>query len=253
MKITKVEWDKLQRLSKSYKLKIKDNYLLKSFSFDDSNRSLFSDLLKKPYIINSGSPIDFLVINHITSGIIMYYYNKAVLFRNAISYPLNLKVKACLDIEKQLEQLHSYGVCFNDIHIDNLLIDEDSGHLVDFEAISYLDGKRSLSRYFLKYDLLGRFDISFNADNYKALICYFSLIYGIDIESVFYKRRYVSINEIVEFFKETSIYQLICDANKNILLGDEITKFVDFLPFFLEEERVCYDSNILKKKINLLK
>ena len=131
----------------------------------------------------------------------MNFFKESKPFREAFFYPLDMKIKACLDIDKQLNILYNYGVCFNDIHIDNFLIDIESGHLVDFEAVTFLDAAYSLLRYYLRFDDEKCFDVFKNGDNYKALISYFSLIYGIDIEEIFVKNGILYISLLDIFFK----------------------------------------------------
>ena len=254
MNITNEEWNNLERFHRFDKLKVKENFLLKRYRvLCDDEKIILDYLFEKPHINNSGQPIDKLFVDGVISGVVMYYFDKSVSFRDAYSFPLDLKIRACLDIDNQLKTLHKYGVCFNDVHIDNFLIDEESGHLVDFESATFLDEDSSLVRYYLRYDEEKGFDVSKNGDNYKALISYFSLIYGIDIEELFEKDGILYISLLDNFLKDTSISNMVSVANRNMLLDCPIPNIVDFLPFISDEERVNYDINILKDKVKRIK
>lgn len=253
MNITNKEWNDLEKFHSYGGLKVKEKLLLKWYYLSADDKKILDYLFEKPYINNSGQPIDKLFVDDEISGVVMHYFDKSVSFRDAYSFPLDLKIRACLDIDNQLKTLHKYGVCFNDVHIDNFLIDEESGHLVDFESVTFLDEDYSLVRYYLRYDEEKGFDVSKNGDNYKALISYFSLIYGIDIEELFGKDRILYISLLDNFFKNTSISNMVSVVNKNMLLDCPIPNIVDFLPFISDEERVNYDINILKDNVKTLR
>ena len=89
--------------------------------------------------------------------------------------------------------------------------------------------------------------------NILIFISYFSLIYGIDIEELFEKDGILSISLLDNFFKDTSISNMVSVANRNMLLDCPIPNIVDFLPFISDEERVNYDINILKDKVKTLR
>lgn len=93
------------------------------------------------------------------------------------------------------------------------------------------------------------FDVSFNADNYKALISYFSLIYGIELEEALVKDGLLDLSLLEELLKGTSIFPLIVVANKNLLLDCPIPNIADFLPFVSDLERVNYDTHLIKSKV----
>ena len=152
MKITSEKWAKLDKFQRFARLKVKDEFLLKYYNLCDREKIILDNLLSVPYISNSGQPLDKLYVDDVFSGIVMHLFKNSVSFRDASSFPLDLKIRACLDIDKQLKTLHKYAVCFNDVHIDNFLIDGESGHLVDFESVSFLDEDYSWSRYYLRYD-----------------------------------------------------------------------------------------------------
>ena len=255
MKITKEEYERLELIYNTFcsQLRIKDNFLLKKNRYASSEtRLIFDYLFGKPYIENSGEPIDDLIIDEEYKGIVMYYFKDAIPFAKASHFLLDKKIKAITDTDNQLNTLHRYNLCFNDVHTSNLLIDSNGGYLIDFDSVAFCDDDISYTRFYLYYKDKN-FDVSFNADNYKALISYFSLIYGIELENILVKDGLLDLSLLEEFLKGTSVFPLIGVANKNILLDCPIPNIVDFLPFISDEERVNYDINILRDKVKTLR
>lgn len=251
MKITKEEYESLELIYNTYysQLRIKDNFLLKKNRHASSEtRLIFDYLFGKPYIENSGEPIDDLIIDGEYKGIVMYYFKDAIPFAKASYFPLDKKIKAITDTDNQLNTLHRYDLCFNDVHTSNLLIDSNGGHLIDFDSVTFGDEELSYTRFYLSYkDEI--FDVSFNADNYKALISYFSLIYGIELEKVLAEGGLLDLSLLATLLKDTSVFPLICVANKNLLLDCPIPNIADFLPFVSDLERVNYDTHLIKSKV----
>ena len=251
MKITKEEYESLKLIYNTYysQLRIKDNFLLKKNRHASSEtRLIFDYLFGKPYIENSGEPIDDLIINEEYKGIAMYYFKEAIPFSKASHFTLDKKIKAITDADNQLNTLHCYDLCFNDMHTSNLLIDVNGGHLIDFDTVTFGDEELSYTRFYLSHkDEI--FDVSFNADNYKALISYFSLIYSIELEEVLVEGGLLDLSLLEEFLKGTSIFSLIGVANKNMLLDCPIPSIADFLPFVSDLERVNYDRDLIKSKV----
>ncbi len=255
MKITKEEYESLELIYNTFcsQLRIKDNFLLKKNRYTSSEtRLIFDYLAEKPYIENSGEPIDDLIIDDEYKGIVMYYFKDAIPFAKASHFLLDKKIKAITDTDNQLNALHRYDLCFNDVHTSNLLIDSNGGHLIDFDSVTFGDEELSYTRFYLNYKDK-KFDVSFNADNYKALISYFSLIYGIELEEALVDGGLLDLSLLEELLKGTSIFPLICDANKNMLLDCPIPNIADFLPFISDEERVNHDINLLKDKVKTLR
>ena len=251
MEITKEEYESLELIYNTFcsQLRIKDNFLLKKNRYNSSEtRLIFDYLFGKPYIENSGEPIDDLIIDEEYKGIVMYYFKDAIPFAKASHFLLDKKIKAITDTDNQLNTLHRYDLCFNDVHTSNLLIDSNGGHLIDFDSVTFGDEDISYVRFYLSYKD-ENFDVSFNADNYKALISYFSLIYGIELEEALVKDGLLDLSLLEELLKGTSIFPLIVVANKNLLLDCPIPNIADFLPFVSDLDRVNYDTHLIKSKV----
>ncbi len=251
MKITRKEYESLELIYDKYysQLRIKGDSLLKKNRYTNKEtRLIFHYLFGKPYIKNSGEPLDDLFIDDEYKGVVVHYFKDAIPFAEAFDFPLDEKIKAIIDVDNQLSTLHQYDLCFNDVHTSNLLIDSNGGHLIDFDSISSVDKMFSLTKFYLNYEDK-EFDVSFNVDNYKALISYFSLIYGIPLENAFVNEGNIELAILKEFFRNTSVYHLLKVANRNMLLDCPIPSVGDFLPFISDLERVNYDTNIIKSKI----
>lgn len=253
MKITKEAYENLELICNKYysQLRVMDDYLLKwnRYTYEEK-RLMYEKLLAKTYIKESGQPIDELIIDGEYKGEVMFYFKDAIPFAKAGSFPLDKKIKASLAVDRQMNTLHNYGFCFNDIHLENLLIDKDSGqgHLIDFGTITYIDDNDSFSKYFLRCDRQ-EFKPSLEVDNYKMLISFWSLIYDINLEKHFEHFGVLDISYLEILFKGTTISSLVNVANKNMLLGCPIPNIADFLPFVSDLERVNYDTHLIKSKV----
>ena len=257
MEITKEEYESLEKLfdSRTAEFRRKDNLLFKNYYFlTEKIKDNLEYLINKHYILGSGIPIDEFFIDDSFKGVIINYFKDAVSFSKASSFSVEEKVKACNDISRQLNDLHSYGMCFNDIQCDNLLIDKDGGHLIDFDSSTFVESTEYSCRYRLRDNDGNCVLCSVKADLYRALICYLSIFYNIDLEKTLKYNGFLSVSVVSDFFENTSIAELINDTtidifsnNKELLPNMEV-----FLPFISDEERVNYDINILKDKVKTL-
>ena len=257
MNISEEKYSSLEKLfdSRTAEFRRKGNLLFKNYYFLTKEiKDNLEYLINKLYILGSGIPIDEFFINDSFKGVVINYFKDAVSFSKASNFSIEEKIKACNDISRQLNDLHSYGMCFNDIQCDNLLIDKDGGHLIDFDSSTFVGSTEYSCRYRL-IDTDGN-DVlsSVNGDLYKALICYLSIFYNIDLEKTLKYNGFLSVSAVSDLFENTSIAELINDTtidifsnNKELLPNMEV-----FLPFISDEERVNYDINILKDKVKTL-
>ena len=141
-------------------------------------------------------------------------------------------------------------MCFNDIQCDNLLIDKDGGYLIDFDSSTFVGSTEYSCRYRL-IDTDGN-DVlsSVNGDLYKALICYLSIFYNIDLEKTLKYNGFLSVSVVSNFFENTSIAELVNDITIDIFSNNKelLPNMKVFLSFLLDEERFNYDSEKIIKK-----
>ncbi len=254
MNLSEEEYSGLEKLfdSRTAEFRKKGNLLFKNYYFLKMvTKDNLEYLINNIYILGSGIPIDEFFVNDRFKGIVTKYFKDAVSFSKASSFSIEEKVKACNDISRQLNELHSYGMCFNDIQCDNLLIDKDGGHLIDFDSSSFIGSTEYSCRYRLRDDLLS----SVKTDLYKALICYLSIFYNMDLEKMLKYNGVLSVSEVSYLFENTSIEDVVSDITKYIFSDNKemLPSMEVFLPFLSDEDRVNYDINILKDKVKILR
>lgn len=254
MNISEEKYSSLEKLfdSRTAEFRRKGNLLFKNYYFLTKEiKDNLEYLINKPYILGSGIPIDEFFINDSFKGVVINYFKDAVSFSKASNFSIEEKIKACNDISRQLNELHDYGMCFNDIQCDNLLIDKDGGHLIDFDSSTFVGSTEYSCRYRL-IDTDGN-DVlsSVNGDLYKALICYLSIFYNMDLEKMLKYNGILSVSAVSNLFENTSIEELVSNITKDIFSDNNelLPNMEVFLPFILDEERFNYDSEKIKKKI----
>ena len=141
-------------------------------------------------------------------------------------------------------------MCFNDIQCDNLLIDKAGGHLIDFDSSTFVGTTEYSCRYRLRdtdgNDVLS----SVKGDLYKALICYLSIFYNMDLEKMLKYNGILRVSWVSDLFEITSIAELVNDTTIDIFSNNKelLPNMKVFLPFLLDEERFNYDSEKIIKK-----
>lgn len=255
MNLSDKEYSSLEKLfdSRTAEFRRKGNLLFKNYYFMKKvTKDNLEYLINIPYIFGSGVPIDEFFINGSFNGVVINYFKDAVPFSKVSNFSIEEKVKACNDISRQLDELHNYDMCFNDIQCDNLLIDKDGGHLIDFDSSTFIGSTEYSCRYRLRYnnnDVLS----SFKADSYKALICYLSIFYNMDFEKMLKDNGVLSVLDVSYLFENTSIENIVSDITKYIFNDNKelLPNMEVFLPFILDEESFNYDMNKIKKKVKI--
>ena len=258
MNLTKEEYDSLELVyvSRTAEFRRKgDNLLKKYVHFYPLIKSKFDYLLCFPYIEGSGELIDEFFIDNHYQGIVVKEFKDAVPFSKGNEFSIREKSKACLDIDKQLTTLHSYNMCFNDVHIDNLLIDKSGGHLIDFDEIDYFGGSSYSPKYRLGNSDGKTFSGSVKVDLYKSLLCYLGLFYNLDIERVLKYSSVLDISRVPLLFGETTFVNLINNATSAMFSFDleNITNIEEFLPFVLDEDKYNSDLEKINENVKVLR
>ncbi len=242
--------------SRTAELRRKDDYLLKRYVYSNPLvKNKFEYLLNFPYIKNSGELLAELFINDFYEGIVIKEFKDAVPFSKGKVFSLHDKIKACLDIDKQLSILHDYRMCFNDIHSDNLLIDKNGGHLIDFDEIDYFGGSSYLPKFRLGNSDGNTFSGSVSVDLYKALICYLELFYNLNIEEKLKICSVLDISMIPILFAETTFSDLINDATVAMFSPnlESFPNLEELLPFVSDEEKYNFDLEKIKENVKTLR
>ena len=252
------EWySSLEKLfdSRTAEFKRNGNFLIKYYYYlKIGTKEKLEYLLNKPYILGSGLPIDEVFLYDSFRGIVINYFENAVPFLKTSDFSIEEKIKACLDISRQLNTFHGYEMYFNDIQCDNLLIDKDGGHLIDFDNASFFGSFDASSRYNLRDDSGNIILSSVKVDLYKALICYLSLFYNIDFLKKVYNCSNNSISNFLLLFDNTSIFPLLNRATNSVSIDDiPFPDIKEFIPFLLDKERFNYDLDKVKDKVKMLR
>lgn len=213
--------------------------------------STIEELLKSKAIKNSGYPLEEYREDGKLQGFIMPFFNKAYTFDYVINREMfthEERLKAAIDCTIQLKQFHKKGYFLNDIALSNQLIDKKGGHLIDFDAASKSNSKKTESHYNLT--LNGRkLNPSYNTDKIRQALTNLSLIYKINFEEIINDKT-TDVNSLFSLFKDNKeIFNLLY----SYLSSDSSKPYFDILKDNLkDEEKVMFESAKIYRKTNNL-
>lgn len=218
----------------------------------NNRKVIIEKLLSITYVENSGYPVDLLYLDGNFCGYVSKYFADSFMFdsKEIEMFSFREKIKAIFDVDSQLKVLHDNDIIFHDMNSSNLLIDNNGGHIIDFEDVRYkgLCG-RFLSKYLLEYD--GR-EIFFSKkeDQLKLLVSIFSLLFDYDLEEYFlgFDPDISILADIVSNDKIIYEFVISCLLELNNKNSDTLPYFSEILGD-LDEDRVNYDKRLVKSKL----
>ena len=181
----------------------------------------------------------------------MPFFNKAYTFDYVINREMfthEERLKAAIDCTIQLKQFHKKGYFLNDIALSNQRKKKKGGHLIDFDAASKSNSKKTESHYNLT--LNGRkLNPSYNTDKIRQALTNLSLIYKINFEEIINDKT-TDINSLFSLFKDNKeIFNLLY----SYLSSDSSKPYFDILKDNLkDEEKVMFESAKIYRKTNNL-
>ena len=172
------------------KLFIQNGILYKVFSDNSfiSEKERNINFLIKNKVPNSPNIFGKLYDKSTFCGYEMEYIPNALSFRQAISedIPMDKKIQAVKDIYEAMKFLHVHNIYIGDIHLDNMLITDNGGYLVDLEEVRFPGDEFKFKQYYLVRPNSKEFKINVPSrytDNVKLMICSLSLLLGKDLET----------------------------------------------------------------------
>lgn len=227
-----------------------DDSIIKIIKCMESEKEdIINFFLANPFIKDSGQPIDDFRVDDRLMGYVERYYRDALTFNDAINsnkFSYKERLNASIQVSKQLREIHKHDLLFNDICLQNQLIDKNSGHLIDFDAVTTKDINSFETHYVLK-SRGKELDNDSNMDKLKQAITNLSLIYQIDIEEIIlYTTR--DVNNIIGLFKDNrDIFNLL---NSYLDIYQD-TPYFDILEKNLaDEEKTIFEAGKVRQKIN---
>ena len=207
--------------------------------FDDS--SFFEDEVErnidyqiKNYIPNTPHIYDKIYIHRKFCGYCMEYLMNTMTFREAIykDSSFSVKVSAILDIYKTIKYLHSRDIFIGDIHMDNFLMNDQDGYVVDLDYMIMKGNEfKFQDLYSVKFNSNSNSSIVSNkrTDNVKAMICCLSLLLGVDLEKECIYRSVINVEDIYDkYIRYLKLEDVDCYF-RDLMNGNESLYFDDFL------------------------
>lgn len=204
-----------------------------------------------PFLLYSGFPLDALYINFRPAGMIQTHFDKAKPVSQILETYTSLEKKKqyAADFVYQLKALHHLGYIRGDIHIDNELISEQHGHLIDLDSCVFADEDTHVARtrYCIKLNQQYQKE-SFQTDNLKEIISCFSLLYQLDFEKLL-NTHLIDFDDFSSLLKKAIsnplIHNYLTEAKQNN--SQEQVYFDAILPLFNDEEKIKVEGKKLKK------
>ena len=189
-------------------------------------------MIRTGFIENSGTPIEKIITEDgQLAGFSMKYYHNCKSFRELIydsEIPFEERKKYIKDIFLQIRELHSRGIILHDVHLDNMIAN-NNGHLIDLDEIVLPGNELKFKQY---YTIAKSKDHPFKnvctieTDNIKATINGLSILYNFDFETAM-----IRSGGLKEFLENIGIF-----FSKDLL---------EYLKIIFEMESVIYFDEIL--------
>ncbi len=166
-------------------------------------------------IPNTPVILDKLSIDGKYSGYVMTYIENSISFRDALSkqIPEEKRIKAIIDIYKTLRYLHSNNITLGDIHMDNFLINEDGGYIIDLDYMRFPGDE---FKFQTCYDVIVNNKKHTRSNKYtdslKVMVVSLSLLIGRDLEKLI-KGSELRLEDILSTISNPSLQEFI---NKSI-------------------------------------
>ena len=233
------------------KINLNNNSHLNTNSIIYINNDYIYKIIKDEYFFNEEFErnINYLINNEITNtpkiyeklyhnnkfiGYIMQNIKNSMTFKDAIKVNLDeqIKVNAIINIHKALKDIHNRNITLGDIHLDNFLITEDNGYIIDLDYMRFKGEEYKFMTYYdiKPYSLKNKITKSSKyTDIVKTMIASLSLLLKIDLESLINKKdNSLNLEKIYNIIIISTHNQALIAYFKNIIEGKEIY-FDDFL------------------------
>lgn len=207
-----------------------DEYLYKIFTdkvifYEEKIKTLLFLVNKK--IDNAILPDDLIVIDNQISGYKMKYLKGYDSLKKGVDEitSLNNKLKIIKKLYIALKELHQLGLYLGDIHLDNILYQDDKAYLIDFDQSRFIDiNFRNHPYYFLKIRENEPMIIKENyyTDNLKTMICCLSILLNENLEELIIDNNLLDI--IDELQMDSYLKKQIIDvinSNDNVIYFDD--------------------------------
>ena len=193
------------------------------------------------YLINNNIPntpkiYEKIYLNKEFYGYVAEYIKDGLTFREAINNDVNIneknRIKAIIDIHKTLKTLHANNILLGDIHLDNFLIKDNHGYIIDLDYMRFIGEE---FKFATCYDIKRKDNTnkitfaSVYTDIVKTMLTSISLLIRMDLESLISKKeKAINLEYIYNTIIMATNNQKLIAYFKKIMDGEEIY-FDDFL------------------------
>lgn len=167
-------------------------------------------------------------------GYVMEHIKNSITFKEAIETNIDeqIKTKAIIDIHNALKELHKRNIVLGDIHIENFIISQDDGYLVDLDYMRFPgEENKFINCYDIKpYNSNNKITkSSIYTDIVKTTIASLSLLLKMNLESLTNSNdKSLHLEDIYNTVIIATNNKLLINYFKDLMNGKELY-FDDFL------------------------
>lgn len=172
--------------NKLYKV-LKDRY----FFVDEIKRNIH--FLEEKNFNNMPHIFEDINIDNEFMGYVMEYIPNSITLKKFVNsnglLEYNKKIEYIEKLYCLLRSLHSYDITLGDIHLDNILLNNNDIYMIDFDYMCFLgDEFKFQQKYIIIVNGKRLVMSSKYVDNIKMMLCSLSMLYGIDLENIIDKK-----------------------------------------------------------------
>ena len=169
-------------------------------------------------------------------GYVTEYIKDGLTFREALNSDLTEqdRAKAIIDIHECLKTLHANNITIGDIHLDNLLIQENKGYIVDLDYMRFKGEEKLFNSCYdikQKNNLDKITEASVYSDITKIMLLSLSLLIKMNLESL--------VNNLDKSIHLENIFDIVIQSTHN-------NKLINYFERVMNGEAIYFDDFLIE-------